>query len=62
MEVRQGASTMCGLITKLTAATGKRDELMKSLIDGTRDMPRCFSYVVAKDSADENGEKLHRAS
>lgn len=45
---------MYGLIAKLTAAPGKRDELMTILIDGTRDMPGCFSYSVAKDSADEN--------
>lgn len=45
---------MYGLIAKLTAAPGKRDELMTILIDGTRDMPGCFSYTVAKDSADEN--------
>lgn len=45
---------MYPLIAKLTAAPGKRDELMTILIDGTRDMPGCFSYTVAKDSADEN--------
>jgi quinol monooxygenase YgiN len=54
VEVCQGASAMYGLIAKLTAASGKRDELMTILIGGTRDMPRCFSYIVAKDSADEN--------
>ena len=37
-----------------TAAPGKRDELMSILIDGTRDMPGCFGYIVAKDSVDEN--------
>ena len=54
VEVCQGASAMYGLIAKLTAAPGKRDELMTILIGGTRDMPGCFSYIVAKDSADEN--------
>ena len=45
---------MYGLIAKLTAAPGKREELMTILIEGTREMPGCLSYVVAKDSADEN--------
>lgn len=54
VEVCQGVSAMYPLIAKLTAAPGKRDELMTILIDGTRDMPGCFSYTVAKDSADEN--------
>ncbi len=45
---------MYGLIAKLMATPGNRDKLMAILIEGTRDMPGCFSYVVAKDSADEN--------
>ncbi len=45
---------MYGLIAKLMAAPGKREELMAILIEGTREMPGCFSYIVAKDSSDEN--------
>lgn len=45
---------MYGLIAKITAAPGKRDALIATLEEGARDMPGCFSYVVAKDSADEN--------
>lgn len=45
---------MYGLIAKLMAAPGNREKLMAILIEGTRDMPGCFSYIVAKDSADEN--------
>lgn len=45
---------MFGLIAKLTAAPGKREQLMAILIEGTREMPGCSSYVVAIDSADEN--------
>jgi quinol monooxygenase YgiN len=50
----QGASDMYGLMAKLTAAPGKRDELMTILIEGTREMPGCLTYIVAKDASDEN--------
>jgi len=45
---------MYGLIAKLTAVPGKRDELIAVLKDGTKSMPGCLSYILAKDSADEN--------
>lgn len=45
---------MYGLIAKLTAASCKRDELIKILEQGTRNMPGCCSYILAKDAADEN--------
>ncbi len=51
---RQGAKDMYGLIVKLTAVAGKREELIRVLKEATVDMPGCFSYVVAKDSGDEN--------
>lgn len=45
---------MYGLIAKLTAVPGKRDELIAILEKGTANMPGCRSYILAKDSADEN--------
>ena len=50
----QGASVMYGLIAKLTAIPGKRDELIAILKQGTKEMPGCLSYILAKDSLDEN--------
>jgi quinol monooxygenase YgiN len=50
----RGANNMYGLIVKITAAPGKRDALLAILEEAARDMPGCLSYVVAKDSADEN--------
>jgi quinol monooxygenase YgiN len=50
----QGARVMYGLIAKLTAVPGKRDELIVILEKGTKDMPGCLSYILAKDSVDEN--------
>lgn len=50
----KGAKAMYGLIGKMTAAEGKRDELIAVLLQGTKDMPGCLGYVVAKDPADEN--------
>jgi len=43
---------MHGLIVKITAVEGKRDELIAILLQGTRDMPGCLSYIVARDPAD----------
>lgn len=45
---------MYGLIGKLTATPGKRDQLIAILIEGTASMPGCLSYIVAKDSAEED--------
>jgi len=45
---------MHGLIGKMIAADGKRDELIKVLLDGVSGMPGCLSYVVAKDPTDAN--------
>ena len=43
---------MYGLIGKMKAAEGKRDELIEILLDGTGEMPGCRSYIVAKDTSD----------
>ena len=40
---------MFGLIGRMKAQPGKRDELIPILLEGTRDMPGCLSYVVARD-------------
>lgn len=45
---------MFGLIGKMRAHPGKREELLALLLDGTTGMPGCLSYVVAKDPADRN--------
>ncbi|MEM6796604.1 MAG: antibiotic biosynthesis monooxygenase [Acidobacteriota bacterium] len=44
-----------GLIGKMIALPGKRDELSKILVEGVAGgMPGCLSYVVAADSASED--------
>ena len=45
---------MYGLIGKMTAAPGKRDELVSILLEGATGMPGCLSYIVAKDTSDAN--------
>lgn len=45
---------MYGLIGKMTAADGKRDELIAVLRDGTRGMPGCLSYIISRDLAEPN--------
>ena len=47
-------SGMYGIIGKMMANDGKRDELIAILLDGTKDMPGCLSYVIARDQADDN--------
>lgn len=54
-ETVEGGSTMYGLIGNATAVEGKRDELIKILLDGVSGMPGCLSYIVAKDPKDANG-------
>ncbi|MBA2354847.1 MAG: antibiotic biosynthesis monooxygenase [Acidobacteria bacterium] len=46
---------MYGLIGKMSAASGRRDELVAILLEGTAAMPGCLSYVVAIDPADADG-------
>lgn len=43
---------MYGLIGKMRAKPGKRDELLAILLRSTGAMPGCLSYVAAKDPAD----------
>ncbi|MGD9630092.1 MAG: putative quinol monooxygenase [Pyrinomonadaceae bacterium] len=54
-ETVTGGSKMYGLIGSMTAAAGKRDELIKILLEGVDNMPGCLSYVVAKDPKDADG-------
>ena len=62
---------MYGLIGKLKAQPGKRDELAAILVAGTGDMPGCQSYIVAADKNDPDAlwitevwdsEESHKAS
>lgn len=43
---------MFGLIGKITATAGHGTELAAILVEGTRRMPGCVSYVVAADAGD----------
>ena len=43
---------MYGLIGKMIAVKGKRDELISILLEGMQDMPGCLSYIVAHDPSD----------
>lgn len=67
----EGKQKMYGLIGKMTAVAGKRDELIAILVEGVAGMPGCLSYVVAKDPADADAiwitevwdsEQSHKAS
>jgi quinol monooxygenase YgiN len=53
--VSSGQSKMHGLIGKMRTQPGQRDALIAILLAGTRSMPGCLSYVVAKDPADADG-------
>lgn len=43
---------MYGLIGKMRAKPGKRDDLLAILLDGIDSMPGCLSYIVARDPTD----------
>lgn len=45
-------STMYGLIGKIRAQPGQRDALIAILLEGTKAMPGCLGYVIAKDKTD----------
>lgn len=62
---------MFGLIGKIRATSGARDQLAAILIKGSRSMPGCLSYVVAADAGDPDAlwvtevwdsAELHKAS
>ena len=50
----QQVHAMYGLIGKITAVAGRRDDLIAILLEGVTGMPGCLSYVVAQDPADEH--------
>ncbi len=45
---------MYGLLGKIIAKPGQRDALIEILLEGTTDMPGCLSYIISKDSEDED--------
>jgi quinol monooxygenase YgiN len=45
---------MWGMIAKITTIEGKREEMISVLRESASGMPGCLSYVVAKDSIDQN--------
>ena len=62
---------MYGLIGKMRARPGKRDDLIAILLKSTDAMPGCLTYIVARDPADADAvwitevwdnEASHKAS
>lgn len=51
-EKTEQQPAMYGLIGKIKATPGSRDALMNILLEGTRDMPGCLSYIIAADAND----------
>jgi quinol monooxygenase YgiN len=47
-----GGKPMYGMIGRIKAAPGKREELLTALLEGSAAMPGCRSYIVAKDLKD----------
>jgi hypothetical protein len=46
---------MYGLIGKMLATPGKREELLAILMENNDTMPGCLSYIIARDPASEDG-------
>ena len=66
-----GEGKMYGLIGKMVAVAGKREELLAILLESVGEMPGCLSYIIAKAPTDENAiwitevwdsEQSHKAS
>jgi quinol monooxygenase YgiN len=45
---------MYGLIGKMTSSPGHCDALIALLLQGAEDMPGCLSYIIARDTGDED--------
>ena len=43
-----------GLIGKILVQPGQRDAFIDILLNATRSMPGCLSYVIARDQEDDN--------
>lgn len=54
LSAQQGRDNMYGLIGKMIAEEGMRDELAAVLLEGIVGMPGCLSYIVANDTEDPN--------
>jgi quinol monooxygenase YgiN len=48
----QPGKPMYGLIGKMRTAPGRRDAVVALLLEGTKNMPGCLSYIVAHDPTD----------
>jgi quinol monooxygenase YgiN len=45
----QPKGEMYGEIGKISAVSGKRDEVIANILDAVSNMPGCLSYIIAKD-------------
>jgi quinol monooxygenase YgiN len=45
---------MYGLIGKIRAAAGQREDLLAILLESSDAMPGCLSYIVARDPTDHD--------
>ena len=45
---------MYGLIGKMLSVEGAREELLRTMVNGMREMPGCLSYIIARDPVDPN--------
>lgn len=46
---------MYGLIGRMLATPGKREELLEIMLAGNDAMPGCISYVIARDPGNADG-------
>lgn len=66
-----GSGALYGLIGKMKAVPGQRDQLVSLILGGADAMPGCLSYIVALDTSDDDtiwvtevwdSQASHRAS
>ena len=46
---------MFGLVVKFIIKEGRREDFLRIMSEGIRDMPGCHSYILAADAADPDG-------
>lgn len=52
VAIRAKGTAMYGMLGRMKAQPGKRDELLALLLESSGGMPGCLSYIVARDVKD----------
>lgn len=54
INIKNKDKSMYGLVGKIKTKEGERDALIEILLEGSADMTGCLSYIVSKDTEDDD--------